>query len=270
MKTPINPQFITDFLKDFVTSDILPILSANFAELSASNGESAKRKSDCTFVTEGEKEAEDLIRQGVKKQFPDVAVIGEEGGGTYEDCEFAIIIDPVDGTREMIASAKAASLIGGFGLTIGLTKNKQPEAGLIFELQPNAKGQLALTNTYSTLPNAPDYDLNKPFDIYCTNPGIMFEGYEPQFKKLQNTANKVITELNCIGFIKAATTKNTAVIEADLGLHDIAAVLPIIRSAGLTISDFSSAPIDMHDVSKKYQIVAAPKTLHTQLIELLK
>lgn len=65
------------------------------------HGVEVEIKPDATPVTIADREAEDLVRDALKREFPDHAILGEErgreGGG-----EFLWLVDPLDGTKSFV------------------------------------------------------------------------------------------------------------------------------------------------------------------------
>ncbi len=56
-------------------------------------------KSDKSIVTIADKEAEQVILDVIRQQYPDHSVLTEESGSHHGDAEARWIIDPIDGTR---------------------------------------------------------------------------------------------------------------------------------------------------------------------------
>lgn len=58
-------------------------------------------KPDETPVTAADREAEDIIRDALRREFPDHAILGEEQGRTGAG-EFLWLVDPLDGTKSFV------------------------------------------------------------------------------------------------------------------------------------------------------------------------
>ena len=82
-------------------------------------------KDDESPVTLADKETEQIIRDEIRKKFPNHGILGEEYEDENLDSEFIWVIDPIDGTRSYIAGHK------DFGNLIALLHNKKPVLGII-------------------------------------------------------------------------------------------------------------------------------------------
>ena len=84
-------------------------------------------KADDTPVTIADREAEQIIRARITSDFPNHAIVGEEGGtteGTEQD--FCWIVDPIDGTKSFIHGVPL------FGVLIGVEVKGNPSVGVIY------------------------------------------------------------------------------------------------------------------------------------------
>ncbi|UCE63760.1 MAG: 3'(2'),5'-bisphosphate nucleotidase CysQ [Nitrospirota bacterium] len=87
---------------------------------------SYKGKSDP--VTEADQRANDLIVEGLQRQFPQDLIVAEESSPPKEsmNLEFVWYVDPLDGTKEFIAKN------GEFSVMIGLALNGQACLGVVY------------------------------------------------------------------------------------------------------------------------------------------
>ena len=65
-------------------------------------GLNVERKRDASPVTIADRRAEQAIREGIAKHFPDDGVLGEEFGETPGTSGFRWVLDPLDGTKSFI------------------------------------------------------------------------------------------------------------------------------------------------------------------------
>jgi histidinol-phosphatase len=65
-------------------------------------GISAETKPDASPVTIADKENERLIREDIEREFPEDAILGEEGSSKGGTSGRRWIIDPIDGTRDFV------------------------------------------------------------------------------------------------------------------------------------------------------------------------
>ena len=62
-----------------------------------------ENKDDESPVTIADKKTEEIIRDQIRKTYPNHGILGEEYENEKLDSEFIWVIDPIDGTRSYIA-----------------------------------------------------------------------------------------------------------------------------------------------------------------------
>jgi myo-inositol-1(or 4)-monophosphatase len=80
------------------------------------------------LVTEVDRLSEKYITDFIKKKYPSHGILAEESGSIKEGDEYLWVIDPLDGT---VNFAHGLPL---FSISIGLRKNKQTIAGVIYDI----------------------------------------------------------------------------------------------------------------------------------------
>jgi fructose-1,6-bisphosphatase/inositol monophosphatase family enzyme len=87
-----------------------------------------ERKPDRSLVTNADKEADRIIRDGLRKEFPDHAILTEESGldGSV-DADYMWVVDPLDGTTAY-AGGKS-----GYSVMVGLLNHGKPCAGIVVD-----------------------------------------------------------------------------------------------------------------------------------------
>ncbi len=104
-------------LANLASEKILQILKTDF---------STQRKEDNSPVTIADLEADQIIREGLLKSFPQHAILTEENGLIgNEKSEYTWLIDPLDGTKAF------AKKIPGFCVMIGLLRSGVPHLGVV-------------------------------------------------------------------------------------------------------------------------------------------
>lgn len=86
-------------------------------------------KEDKSPVTAADRDAEELILEGLKKAAPDIPVVSEEaaaGGHVPEIGHSFFLVDPLDGTKEFINKN------GEFTVNIALIEDRVPVAGVVY------------------------------------------------------------------------------------------------------------------------------------------
>lgn len=102
-------------------------------------------KSNNDFVTQLDTMSEEIIITEIQKAYPRHAILSEECGHGKNDHEYCWIIDPLDGTRNVMHGYPH------FSISIALTKKNVVELGLIYdpirqELFTATRGQGAYLN----------------------------------------------------------------------------------------------------------------------------
>lgn len=86
---------------------------------------SREEKPDQSFVTSVDFRIEDLLREKVSKLFPTHGIVGEERESINKESEFQWIIDPIDGTQNLVHG------IPTYGIVVGLFFQNRPLVGAI-------------------------------------------------------------------------------------------------------------------------------------------
>jgi myo-inositol-1(or 4)-monophosphatase len=68
-----------------------------------------QRKADRSLVTNADHTADEIIRAGLKKHFPNHSILTEESGleGDF-NAEFVWVVDPLDGTKAYVERPDSA------------------------------------------------------------------------------------------------------------------------------------------------------------------
>ena len=85
-----------------------------------------QRKNDDSPLTIADLRSNELISANLKKLFPDIPIISEEGEGKTNKEEIFWLIDPLDGTKEFVQKSDE------FTINIALIKDEKPIFGAIY------------------------------------------------------------------------------------------------------------------------------------------
>lgn len=114
---------------DFAERDLhaLHELAARAARLAVQLQSSLSEsiKADGTIVTQADLQAEELLRDGLARLWPGLAVIGEEQGGAEETGEAVFYVDPIDGTLSYARGMPT------WAVCVGLLVADRPHAGVV-------------------------------------------------------------------------------------------------------------------------------------------
>lgn len=219
-------------------------------------------KSDDTPVTLADRGAEELMRRLIAQRFPEHGVIGEEYGNDRPDAEWVWVLDPIDGTK---AFASACPL---FGTLIALQHQGRPVLGAIH--QP-VMGQLLVGDgTVTTLNDRPvrtrpttRLEAATLLTSDPLNPAKYQNG--AAYDALSRRARLVRTWGDCYGYLLLSSGWADIMCDPVLSPWDIAALIPVVRGAGGTISDWKGRDA----VGADSLLAAATPELHAAALAVL-
>ena len=192
-------------------------------------------KADDTIVTKADRDAEALMREMISRRFPDHGILGEEYGEERPDAEYVWVLDPIDGT---ISFASASPL---FGTLIALLHDGQPVLGCIH--QPVMRQMLIGDCETATLNGAPARVRQTPSlrdaTLLVTDLlDVSKHQHGPAFDSLMRDVKLVRTWGDCYGYLLLATGHADIMCDPIMNPWDIAALIPVVRGAGGTITDW--------------------------------
>ena len=221
-------------------------------------------KDDESPVTIADKETEKIIRDKIRKNFPNHGILGEEYENENLESEFIWVIDPIDGTRSYIAGHK------DFGNLISLLHNNQPIIGIINcpahnerwlgikDVKTTCNGKNVLTSGIKKIENA-----------YLFTSGVYF--YEPFFRKgfetLKGKTKYFRLGGDCYMYGMLSSGLIDIVIEDTLKAHDYMALINVVEGAGGKISDKYGKPITLQ--SDGSLIASSSPQLHNEIINII-
>lgn len=226
-------------------------------------GLAVETKGDLSPVTAADRGAEELMRGLIAKKFPAHGIIGEEFGSERADAEFVWVLDPIDGTKSFITGVPL------WGTLIALLHRGQPILGVIN--QP-VLGQFMLGDGTSTTLNGRPVRCRATTRIedstLLTSDTLNLARYQngPACDRLLARAKLVRTWGDCYGYLLVAAGWADVSLDPIMNPWDIAALVPIIRGSGGTISDWQGGAAYPADST----IAAATPTLHAQVVATLK
>lgn len=215
-------------------------------------------KSDSSPVTIADKKAEELMREEIMKEFPDHGIIGEEFGKYNDNSEYQWVLDPIDGTKSFICGAVT------FGTLIALTYKGSPIIGVIN--QPVLNEFLIGDNVTCELNNQKVIVRNtkKISDaVLLTTDHLNIGKYHSQenFNELIKKVKLYRNWGDCYGYYLVATGFADIMIDPIMNIWDSMALIPIIKGAGGTITDYKG-----NDPAKGDSIIASSPLIHNDVI----
>ena len=193
-------------------------------------------KSDGSYVTIADREAEAYLRRQIAERFPDDGVLGEEEGEREGRSGRRWIVDPIDGTFAFVHG------VPFYGVLIALEIDDEPSVGVVNipalgEVVAAAQGCGCFLNgapaRVSTVARLEDaLLLSTNFNI-CAN-----YGFGRAAELLQARARTSRTWGDCYGYVLVATGRAEVMLDPVMNLWDCAPLLPIMEEAGGTFTDW--------------------------------
>ncbi|MHC4228892.1 MAG: inositol monophosphatase family protein [Planctomycetota bacterium] len=233
-------------------------------------------KNATELVTQADTRCQEIIIDRIKETYPDHGFIAEEGsdGEMFKQPPrgqdlLCWVIDPIDGTNNF------AHRMLFFTVSVAVMHEGEPIVGVIFE---------PATDSMFTAVKGGDAQLNgrritaseEAMDKFASV-GLEshFEGGAPgwaceimQRTRFRNLGTTALQLAYVAKGSMVATIANTP------KLWDIAAGVVINRAAGAVITDWQGGkifPVDMDSYDgRKFQIIAANKKVHGEVVELLR
>ncbi len=202
----------------------------------------AERKEDATPVTLADRAAEEAMRRILAAEAPGDTIIGEELGAKAGSSKRSWVLDPIDGTAAFLAGRPI------FGTLIALVVEGWPVLGVID--QPILKERwLGVSGRPTTLNGKPVRtracrELSDA-TIGTTGPHYFDDHDGEHFMGLaaKTDHRRMVMGGDCYNYAMLATGQLDIVCEANLKLHDWAALVPVVEGAGGTMADWNGKPL---------------------------
>ncbi|MGJ3648533.1 histidinol-phosphatase [Sphingomonas sp. GlSt437] len=197
-------------------------------------------KPDQSPVTLADREAEAAMRRLIEQAFPADAIIGEEYGVKDGTSGRAWVLDPIDGTRAFITGRPI------FGTLISLVVDGWPLLGIIDQPilrerwlgvmgQPTLlNGQPLRTRSCTALADAL---------LATSSPAYFDDGQLHAFEHVDALVRSTVLGGDCYNYGLVAGGWLDLVVEANLKLHDFAALVPVVEGAGGRMCDWQGDPL---------------------------
>ncbi len=191
-------------------------------------------KPDLTPVTDADRAAEDSLRAQLSHTRSRDAILGEERGATGHSSR-QWVLDPIDGTKNFVRGVPVWATL------IGLVEDGEPVMGVVSAPALKrrwwaAEGQGAFTGTslmratrmhVSSVPAIEEASLS-----YSSLDGWLRHGRGGQFLEMQSRFWRTRAFGDFWSYMMVAEGAVDAACEPELEVHDMAALVPIVREAG--------------------------------------
>jgi len=199
-------------------------------------GVAVERKADQTPVTVADRGAEELLRGLIRDRFPDHAVLGEELGSAETDSSHRWILDPIDGTQAFVHGVPL------YGVLVGLEISGEMVVGVCYlpalrEMLGAATGEGCRWNGRRAHVSAVRR-LDQALLAY-TDAASLHDHPSGVWSRLQAATRLQRGWSDCYAYCLVATGRADLALDAVMSPWDCAALVPILREAGGTFTDWS-------------------------------
>jgi 3'(2'), 5'-bisphosphate nucleotidase len=233
-----------------------------------------ERKADHSIVTNADREADLLIRMGLRAAFPDHTILTEESTmDGSPSAEFVWVVDPLDGTRAYVKG------VLGFSVMIGVLRHGKPYAGVVVDpMEGHVYEAVEGLGCFYTLKDHRERVRVSARREWAQMPVITSTGF-PETKAQAVRAvlpGPWVPAVNSVGIKVGFTVRGLADLYINHhGVHywDTCAPQIILEEAGGMISFYDGSPL-RYDLSGAFQhpgpTLASNGTRHAEALALLK
>ena len=216
-------------------------------------------------VTTADKAFEKFIRKEIKKKFPNHQVIGEEFGHKKSKSKFSWVIDPIDGTRSFVIGNPTWSNL------ISLNYKGNPVLGLAnFPILKKYYFNSSAKNAY-VFENGKKSKLKVNYKATFSNMKLSAAFHGSLTLNQQKKIPQILKRMqfpcaDALSYSHFAEGKLDIVIQCGNKIWDIHPLIPIIESAGGTVSNWKNESA----VKAGNILVSANKKIHKKFLKILK
>lgn len=219
-------------------------------------------KSDDSPVTIADKSTEELLRAEIEKRFPDDGIIGEEFGRTESKSGRTWVLDPIDGTKSFVRGFPA------YGNMISLIEGEHSLLGVVHFA--------AMNETVAAYRGGGCFYNGAPCRVSNVDSAAKATLLSSDFRDIgRRWGDRAMLALfrqtglqrtwgDCYGYLMLATGRADIMIDAELKIWDVAAILPIVEEAG---GRCGTAEGESH-VNVPY-LIAANGAIHDEVIKII-
>jgi len=205
------------------------------------------------------------MRELIGARFPDHGIEGEEFASEHGDAELVWSLDPIDGTKAFVIGRPT------FGTLISLLREGQPVLGIIDQpiLGERWVGAQGASSTFNQAAIRTRSCPDLAHAVLCTTSPQMFTTAAQQaaFGRVEQAVRFPVYGGDCYAYGLLAMGFADLVIEADLQLHDFAALVPVVEGAGGVLTDWEGHPLRAGSDGRV--IAAGDRRVHAQALELI-
>ncbi len=198
-------------------------------------------KNNQTPVTQADQQAEQFIRDQIKKKFPGHALIGEEFGSEGpESSQFRWFIDPIDGTKSFMRGVPL------YAVLIGLEIEGEVKVGCAYfpaldEMLAAAQGMGCWWNGRRARVSEVNR-LDQAFISITSTHSITEDEKRTGWERLARRCYFQAGWGDAYGYLLVATGRLEAMLDAKMNAWDCAPFPPILEEAGGYFGDWKGQP----------------------------
>ena len=204
------------------------------------------------FVTNADRQSQQLIAKRLKAAFPEHRFVGEEDGlsdGEVAEIlnrdEYCWVCDPLDGTVNYIHR------LGLYAVSVGLVRGGKAVAGAIYlpemeELYTAERGGGACCNGFAIQPSTCG-ELSRAFltaDVAGANPTLKKSNLERIMRVATAAGGLRILGSCCVALAQTACGRQDGYWSMGAHAWDVAAGVVILEEAGCAVTNIYSEPFD--------------------------
>jgi histidinol phosphatase-like enzyme (inositol monophosphatase family) len=225
-------------------------------------------KQDDSPVTIADREAEQLVRDLIAKQFADDTVQGEEFAEQSGTSDYRWIVDPIDGTKSFICGVPLYSTL------LAVEHQGNPLGGVILipaldEIIVAVIGQGSWTKTsasdWQSARVSSRSDISQA--VFVTSQVDSFDEREAAdaYKRMEQAARITRSWGDGYGYLMVATGRADMMVDPICNAWDVAAIAPVVTEAGGKFTDWKG-----NGTTRGGDGVGTNGVLHDEVLRLLK
>ncbi|MEJ0062171.1 MAG: histidinol-phosphatase [Alphaproteobacteria bacterium] len=225
----------------------------------------AEDKSDATPVTAADRAGEHAIRDILAAERPHDGIWGEEMGRQNLDSEYLWIIDPIDGTKAFVTGKPM------FATLIALLHRGVPVLGIIDQpvLRERWIGGAGHPTTFNGARAATRVCADLADAWFNATTPLMFAGKDDApHRALTARVKHALYGGDAYAYGLLASGHIDLIMEAQMKLHDFAALVPVITAAGGAITGWNGEPLGME--SSGYVLASGDPALHKKALDVIR